>query len=110
MARVARKKLAPRAERRQRARTAHQLGRARERLARLEPGGSSERPIEVESASQVEPHALAMACLRCDGYGRLEEHAAETVKGERLRVARTACPRCGATREVWFRIAVKLPS
>jgi hypothetical protein len=105
MAGVARKKLSPRAERRERARSADRLGRARERLARLEPGGAADRPIEVESASQVEPHALAMVCLRCDGPNRLRDHAAETFQGERLRVARMACPRCGASREVWFRIA-----
>jgi hypothetical protein len=110
MARVARKKLSPRAERRKDARAAERMVRDRERLARLEPGGDADRPIEVESASQVEPHALAMACLRCQGVNRLGEHAAEVVRGERLRVVRMGCPRCGAARQVWFRIAPRLPS
>jgi DNA-directed RNA polymerase subunit RPC12/RpoP len=103
---VARRKLSPRAERRVAERTADKLTRDRERLAYLEPGGDSARPIEVESASQIEPHALALTCLRCGGPNRLEEHAA--VAGQR--VARLACPQCGARREVWFRIAPALPS
>jgi DNA-directed RNA polymerase subunit RPC12/RpoP len=103
---VARRKLSPRAARRVAERTADKLTRDRERLAYLEPGGDSGRPIEVESASQIEPHALALTCLRCGGPNRLEEHAA--VDGQR--VTRLACPRCGARREVWFRIAPALPS
>jgi heterodisulfide reductase subunit A-like polyferredoxin len=58
----------------------------------------------VESASQVEPHAVAMECTRCGGPNRVEEHAAVTVEGERLRVARLVCARCGTKREVWFRL------
>jgi hypothetical protein len=100
----------PRAERRALARSAQKIGRGREKLASLEEGGSPERPIDVESASQIEPHALAMACLRCEGPNRLDEHAAETVDGQRLRVVRMACARCATRRAVWFRIARFLPS
>ena len=100
----------PRAERRALARSAARLARGREKLASLEAGGSPERPIEVESASQIEPHALALTCLRCDGPNRLEEHAAESVDGERLRVVRMTCARCAARRAVWFRIVRILPS
>lgn len=96
--------------RREAGRTAQKLARDRERLARLEPGGTSERPIDVESASQIEPHASAMTCLRCDGANRVVEHAAATVGGERLRPVQLACSRCGARREVWFRIVATLPS
>lgn len=96
--------------RREAGRAAQKLARDRERLARLEPGGSAERPVEVESASQIEPHAMATSCLRCDGANRLVEHAAATVDGERLRLVRLACARCGARRDVWFRIAATLPS
>jgi len=91
-------------------RAAGKLTRDRERLAYLEPGGDRARPIEVESASQVEPHALAFSCLACDGPNRLEDHAAVAVDGDRLRVAKLACGRCGARREVWFRLAPRLPS
>jgi hypothetical protein len=104
------RKLPPRAQRRADARAADKLSRARERLARLEPGGDPARPVPVESASQVEPHALAVECLRCAGPNRLEEHAAVTVEGERLRVARLTCTRCGARREVWFRLDPKMLS
>ena len=80
------------------------LTRGRERLAALEPGGDASRPIEVESASQVEPHALAATCLRCNGTNRLEEHAAVTAEGQLLRVAHLRCAQCGARRAMWFRI------
>jgi RNase P subunit RPR2 len=73
-------------------------------LAQLEAGGDPHRPIGVESASQVEPAALSNACLRCDGPLRLEEHAAVVVDGQRLRVARLVCSRCGARRQIWFRL------
>ena len=96
--------------RREAARTGEKLARDRQRLARMEEGGSPERPIEVESASQIEPHAMSLVCLRCEGSNRLEEHAAATVEGDRLRVVRLACARCGTRRELWFRIALKLPS
>jgi hypothetical protein len=107
---VPRKKPSPRAERRAQERATEKVVRDRERLARLEAGGAPERPIDVESTSQIEPHALGMACLRCDGRNRLDEHAAVTVRDERLRVARMTCARCGARREVWFRLAPNLPS
>ena len=107
---MAKRKVPARAERRSRQRAADKLARDRERLAYLEPGGDRARPLEVESASQVEPHALALPCLRCEASVRLEEHAAVVVEGDRLRVARLGCPRCGARREVWFRLASRLPS
>lgn len=92
------------------ARAAEKAARDRERLAHVEEGGTPERPIELESASQIEPHALAASCLRCDGPNRLEEHAAVTVSDQRLRLVRMACARCGAKRTMWFRLAPKLPS
>ncbi len=91
-----------RSERRQRDRALAKLADGKERLARLEPGGAPERPIPVESASQVEPHARTLTCARCDGPLRVDEHAAEIVDGARLRVARATCSRCGARRDVWF--------
>jgi hypothetical protein len=104
------KKPSRRAQRRSAARAVEKLARDRERLARLEAGGDPARPIEVESASQVEPSALSLTCLRCDGPNRMDEHAAVTVDGERLRAARLMCPRCGARRDVWFRIIRGLPN
>jgi len=109
---VAKRNATPRARTRARAlaRAADKLARNRERLAALEPGGAPSRAIEVESASQVEPHALRMTCLRCGAPNRLDEHAAVTHEGEALRVAELSCPRCGAQRRLWFRIAPTLPS
>jgi hypothetical protein len=104
------KRPSARAERRAMARAAEKVARDRERLARLEAGGTPERPVEVESASQIEPHALALPCVRCEGANRLDEHAAVTVDGERLRTVRMTCARCGTRREVWFRLAPILPS
>jgi len=107
---VSKRKPTARNLRREAARAGEKLARDRQRLARMEEGGSPERPIEVESASQIEPHATSLACLRCEGSNRLEEHAAATVEGDRLRVVRLACARCGTQRELWFRISPKLPS
>jgi hypothetical protein len=107
---VAKRKPTARSVRREAARAGERLARDRQRLARLEEGASSERPIDVESASQIEPHAMSLACLRCEGPNRLQEHAAPSIEGERLRLVRLACSRCGTRRELWFRIVVKLPS
>jgi hypothetical protein len=101
---VSKKHVRPRTARRAAERAAAKLSDARERLAALEPGGSGSRPVPVESAAQIEPHALATACLRCGGVNRLVEHAAVAHDGETLRVVRLQCPQCGARRECWFRI------
>jgi hypothetical protein len=101
----------PRTERRERERAAVKLAEARLKLARLEPGGSPERPIEVDSASVVEPHALAIGCAACGEATRLEEHGVVHVPGARsLRVARVRCSRCGARREIFFRLGTTLAS
>ncbi|HEY6460757.1 MAG TPA: hypothetical protein VIY73_11425 [Polyangiaceae bacterium] len=97
-----------RTERRAQERATEKLARDRARLAVLEPGGAPERPIAVESASQVEVHAKALPCTRCDAELRVEAHEARTVGDQRLRVVRLACPRCGTRREAWFRLASSL--
>jgi hypothetical protein len=104
------KKASPRAERRAAARATDKLARSREILARLEPGGDASRPLVIESASQVEPSALSLSCLRCEGPYRLVDHAAVTVAERRLRVTKLVCARCGARREVWFELNRRLPS
>ena len=101
---MARKKLSPRAARREGERAAAKLADSRERLAVLDAGGAPSRPVVLESASQVEGHARSLACSRCDGAYRIEEHAAETVDGARLRVVRITCSACGARRLVYFRL------
>jgi hypothetical protein len=104
------KKLRARTLRRQEERSLVKQARDRERLVRLEPGGSAERPIELESASQVEVHARSLPCARCAGDLRIEEHVACVVGEQRLRRVRLSCPRCGAQREAWFRLAPALPN
>jgi hypothetical protein len=104
------KKPRPRTERREAARAKEKLARDREKLARLEAGGSPERPIVLESASQIEVHACSLRCTRCDGDLRVEEHLARTIGDQRLRLVRLLCPRCGTRRDAWFRLETKLPS
>ena len=90
--------------RREAVRDAGKLAEAREKLARLEPGGSAECPIRVESASQVELRVESLRCPRCDGELRVHEHAARMVAGHPRRVVDARCKRCGRSREVWLTI------
>jgi hypothetical protein len=99
------KKLSARAIRRAHARAGEKIAASRERLARLEVGGAPDHPVVVDSASQVEVHALSLRCVRCDGPYRLDEHLAETVGGQRLRIAKLVCVACGTRRSLYFRIA-----
>jgi hypothetical protein len=94
---------------RARARTHAHLVRDLERLARVAPGGSPERPVDVEAPTLVEPIARARPCPLCDGGMHVEDHAAEVHAGVRLRVARVRCVRCGVPRAVYFRLAGTLP-
>lgn len=93
-----------RAARRAAARADAKLSRARERLAAYEPGGSAERAIVVESASQIEPHAASIGCIHCGTSYRVDDHTAETIGGASLRVVRARCPFCGSARTLYFRI------
>jgi len=92
--------------RREAARAAAALATNRERLFALEPGGSPERPIEVDAVPIVELRAAAVACPRCAGRHRLQEHAAVVLAGVRLREARLRCDACGSRRSLWFRLPV----
>jgi hypothetical protein len=102
-------KKAPRARtlRREADRTAVKLAEARLALARLEPGGSAEHPIEVPSASVVEVHAAKLPCAACaESDVRVEEHLATSG----LRIAKLRCRRCGVRPDLYFRIVTNLPS
>ncbi len=90
---------------RPRHRVAPAVAATRERLALLEPGGSARLPIVVESASQIEVRALGTPCLRCDGPYRLDDHTAEVVDGQRVRVVSVHCGHCGAERVMYFRVS-----
>jgi hypothetical protein len=75
-----------------------------ERLARLAPGGTPARPLEVDTPPLVDVMAGAATCPLCGGGYRLDEHAAETIDGVRLRVARVTCTSCGIARPIYFRL------
>ncbi len=98
------KKLRARTVSRSAARKHDKLIDDRERLARLEPGGSAERAIEIEAASQLPLRAESYACLRCDGRVRYVEDRVLDVGGGLRRAATVACKQCGTTRELWFSI------
>lgn len=99
-----------RTARRAAARAQQKLTEQRARLARLEPGGAADRPLEVDSASVVEARVEAVPCIFCGGRVRTLEHRAETFGERRLRVAAVRCVRCGADRTLYFRIGSPLPS
>lgn len=75
-----------------------------ERLARAAPGGSTQRPIEVESPAQVDVIAGRTPCSRCRGSLRVDEHVARVVDEHPYRVAAVTCTMCGTTRELFFRL------
>jgi hypothetical protein len=103
----------PRSERREAQRAAVKLAEGRLKLASVEDGGSPERPIDVTSASVVEPHAAGLGCAACGGSTRVEQHSAVTVEAasgvsHSLRVARVRCTRCGVERDIYFRLRAML--
>jgi len=98
----------PRAARRESERKLERLSLDRERLASYEKGGAPERPIEVESASEVEVIARGVRCVHCATVVGVEEHLAETISGQRLRIARVRCPACGGRRSIYFRLSAGL--
>ena len=104
------KKRSARTERRAAERDARKQTHDRLRLATLEPGGHADRPLEVASASVIEPSAAAAPCVACGARVRVEDHAVRTVDGVPLRVVRVRCPTCGLARDLYFRIVVALPS
>ncbi len=76
-----------------------------EKLALLAPGGSPERALPITSPSEVEVHARATRCPICEGELDVEEHAAATVAGLRVRVARVVCKVCRRRRAIYFTLA-----
>ena len=81
-----------------------------EELARQKVGGNSDNPIAVGSPVQVDSQAESSPCPRCEGSLRLVEHVAETIEGERLRVAHCRCVVCGVARSFFFRLESPLQS
>jgi hypothetical protein len=98
------RKLSPRGQRRAAERAAVELARQRVRLAELEPGGTAERPIVVESASVIETRARDTPCAVCEGALEVVEHASVAHGESRLRRVDLRCRACHAPRSIWFRI------
>lgn len=107
---MSRRKPSGRTVARRRERDQRELVRDLERLARLQPGGAPERPIEIDSPAVVDVMAIADPCPLCRGSLRLDEHAADTIAGRRLRVARVTCTTCEVERAVYFRLIEPLQS
>jgi len=97
----------PRTARRVLERDLKKLVRDKERLFKLEPGGSQERPIEVTSAAVIEVRVGAMPCVQCDASQyRIREHSIAAG----LRRVDVICRNCGAPRSLWFRIVLDEPN
>jgi hypothetical protein len=93
-----------RRDRRAQARARDKLVRELEELARLEPGGTPEQPLLIDSPVLVDTRAVAKPCPLCGASLRLDAHTAEVVDGVRLRVAAVACTGCGTRRAIYFRL------
>lgn len=110
MTKPARPRSRPRTARREDERAVRKAVRATERLAAALPGGDTERPIEVASASVVEVRARATPCVQCGGELEVRgDRASSTARGV-LRQMEMACRRCHARRSLWFRVTPALPS
>lgn len=94
-----------RPSRRALAREQAKLARDRARLAEVEPGGSPERPREVESPAQIDVIAERVECTTCGEAMRLDQHAAREIDGVTLRAADLTCVGCGGRRTLWFKLA-----
>ena len=66
------------------------------RLHALAPGGAPEHPVELASASQVEPDVELRRCGYCQGSLVCDEHEVTAHGGRRLRRARATCRGCHA--------------
>ena len=91
-----------RTQRREDERKVKKLLVAKEKLAAFEEGASPERPIALDSASQVEVHAASMTCPLCGDHFRVIEHTVLHQGGRSLRVARVVSPQCGRERQLYF--------
>jgi hypothetical protein len=76
-----------------------------ETLAAKLAGGSPHLPIEVTSASVVEPKARSTPCVQCGGDLDLRNDSATSTGRGILREMTLVCRRCHAPRTLWFRIA-----
>jgi len=93
----------PRTVRRELDREQAKLLVAKEKLWALGEGASPQRPIALESASQVEIHAASLTCPICGDHFRVLEHTVMHLADNRsLRVTRVLSPQCGRQRDLYF--------
>jgi hypothetical protein len=97
---MAKKQKRARSVRREADRAQEKLAATARKLVALEPGGSPDRPIEIESASVVETDAGSQPCSICGGSPQVLDHRVLEHQGRRLRVAALRCKQCG---EAWSR-------
>ena len=98
----------PRTQRRIDERTARDLVRTKEKLFKLETGGSRERPHVVSSAAVIEVRVEQLPCVQCEAANyRINEHVSVEAGLRRLDII---CRNCGAPRSMWFRIANDEPN
>jgi hypothetical protein len=110
MAKAGKKGARARTQRRVDERAARQLVRDRERLAALEPGGTPDRPIAVETPAVIEAQVADQPCIQCTGRLRVDEHAVDVHGGVHLRVVRARCLGCGTPRVRWFKVEPPRPN
>ena len=96
-----------RTERREREREATKLVRAKEKLAKLERGGTPEHPSEVASSAVIEVRIHGMQCPQCAGRYQIIDHRSA---GQGIRPVDVKCKICGAPRTLWFRIVSDEPN
>jgi predicted Zn finger-like uncharacterized protein len=101
------KKRPERTARRVKERQARELVRDLEKLAVMSPGGSRERPMEVDSAAVVEPRVASLACPLCNGAYRLLDHRS-VASG--VREVDVRCTTCSTPRTLWFRLVSSEPN
>ena len=88
-------------------RAARDLVRDREKLAAMLPGGTRARPIEVGSASVVEPRINSLACPQCEGPYRVLDHRSAA---SGIREVDVRCTNCSTPRTLWFRLVSDEPN
>ena len=101
------KKRPDRTARRAAERAAKDLVHDREKLALLVPGGSRTRPMELSSASVIEPRVGSLACPQCAGPYRVIDHRSA---GSGLREVDVRCTTCSTPRTLWFRLVSNEPN
>lgn len=83
---------------------AAQRSAARRRELAL-PGRAASNPLEVHDFHALEARVGRERCEACQVSFKQTGEGSRVHEGRKLRVARLACPRCEAERELWFALA-----